>query len=540
MASPAANGQGVLYQPDKSKLTQIYGTNGLLTLFPLGNTAYVDFQCLEITRHSGCIRNGNNSDGSIDTRMARCNYSTLPFDTSSDNAFYQDSTVSNGTFKDLYMHGLAVRAIKGPEGWSPDGTGNYIIDDVLGAYNEGTTYDLDDGNNYAVNGIYNSPADNTVPNVLPDGKNTYGSPLFSMTNSTIEWTGCFEQYPIPANHKVWPTQCYGQRNGGQGDGIGSANANNNIDVFMDHDILRYNTQEGEDFGHVFGAEPHNFTFTNSLAYGNAGSQVKDGGGFKNVLYANDLIIGNCNRFTSPIADTPAGYALNMTDVCRSGGDVVSVNFNDTTRMVMRNITVVGSSGGSTILFACAPNNGQADCHDATWEVSNSIFRGYADTYSVSTEGNYGTKGAPAMYCGYGCNGNNTVYTLASWTLKNNMYYGFYACPANGQAGESPTFAAAFSSTGETCVDPLFQNEPNLGTTVQKLESDLDQFNFSLTSNSPAVHSGVTLASPTVDFDGNTFAKSLGALELGSTAYAPFSFGGVLSNLVPIYRSLLIH
>ena len=233
----------------------------------------------------------------------------------------------------------------------------------------------------------------------------------------------------------------------------------------------------------------------------------------------------------------------MTNNCRTGGDVISVNFNDTTHMIMRNLTVVGQAGNSTILFACAPNNGQTDCHDATWEISNSIFRGYADPYTVTSAGNYGQKGAPTMYCGYGCNGNSTNYPLTSFTLKNNIYYGFYTCPANGQGGDYPAFATNFSSTGETCVDPLFQNEPDQGKGSQKLESDLDQFNFTLTSSSPAVHYGVAVANPKIDFDGNPYASpnpSVGALELGSTAYAPFSFGGVLSNLVPVFRSLVIH
>jgi len=67
------------------------------------------------------------------------------------------------------------------------------------------------------------------------------------------------------------------------------------------------------------------------------------------------------------------------------------------------------------------------------------------------------------------------------------------------------------SQGDICSDPLFVNEPPL-TVVS--ESQFDNFNFSLSSNSPAIGAGVAISGLTTDLDGNPRANppSDGAIE----------------------------
>lgn len=499
---------------DRTKMVQVFGGQSLYTMFSLGGSKHFTAACLELTSHSNCLAGGQTPGGQTPTSAPQCNNQSFPYDDYSDDAFDSDTSTDNAVFRDLWIHNMKSRGFKGAYG----STGVTAVRVTIG-YAKSTGWDLDAGNNGSTAlGAVLSPANNTIPNIKDDGSGTYASPLFKLRASTIEWSGCAQQYPMPADKKAIPLDCFGQSTQGQGDGIGSANVNQETDVDLEQDIFRYNSQEGEDFGHVYGQEPHIFTAISNWAYGNQGSQLKNGGGFATVLYANNLLVGNCARFTAVFPDAPANYAADFTDYCRSGGDTFSVNFNDTTQATWVNNTVL-TSANSGALWNCTPGLGQSNCTHANWTLINNIFRGYAEPFFYNS-GGYGGTGKAAMYCGMGCNGNNQALTLGTWKLRNNNYYGFRTCPANSEPG--PGQAVTLDASGETCTDPHFTNEPDLGSSQLANESDLDNFIASLDSSSPAIGGGATQNYVITDAAGASYLNppSVGALERNSSITLP--------------------
>ena len=464
---------------DRSKMTQIFGGFGVYSPMNIGGAQYLELDCLEITRHSQCTLGGLPASS-----LPPCSKNT-PVDDFDSDGIEENSSTSNIVLNDLWIHGHPGRGIKGPIG------GPVTANRVDIAYNESAGWDFDDGS------------------ATPFGPGA----VFNFNFSTIEWSGCYQEYPIV--HANPAAACYGQSNQGYGDGIGSA-PGQGLDVFIDHSSFHHNIQDGEDFGHV-DVGHHIFSITNSISYANGGQQFKWGWGFITINFENNLILGNCNRFIEPIPGTNSQFNIGMNDNCRAS-DALSFNFQQGTQALFANNTIV-SYAPVTMDFKCVPitanidpatGQGQTNCTNAVFNIKNNLFKAYGDPSYVKANG-YGGHGAPGMYCGAGC--NETTNNIGTITRDSNIYAGFANCPAN-----TVSFAIQGTSTNESCSDPMFTGEPaSLAN-----ETTLDNFNFALNAGSPGKGAGVNIAGLAADYNGFPYSspRSMGALEFGSVASTP--------------------
>ena len=464
---------------DRSKMTQIFGVFGVYSPMNIGGAQYLEVDCLEITRHSQCTLGGLPASS-----LPPCS-KNAPVDDYDSDGIEENNTTSNVVLNDLWIHGHPGRGIKGPIG------GPITANRIDIAYNEAAGWDFDDGNS------------------TPFGPGA----AFYFNFSTIEWSGCYQEYPIV--HANPAAACYGQSNQGYGDGIGSA-PGQGLDVYIDHSSFHHNIQDGEDFGHVDVGQ-HVFSITNSTSFANGGQQFKWGWGFTTINFENNLILANCNRFLEPIPGTPAQFNIGMNDNCRAN-DALSFNFQQGTQALFANNTVV-TYAPVTIDFKCVPitenidpatGKGQTSCTNAVFTIKNNLFKAYGDPFYTNA-GGYGGHGSPGLFCGAGC--NETTNNIGTIIRDSNIYAGFASCPAN-----SVSYAIHGTSTNESCSDPKFVGQP--ASIVN--QTTLDNFNFALSSTSPGKGAGVNIAGLGADYNGFPYAspRSMGALEFGSVASTP--------------------
>lgn len=104
---------------------------------------------------------------------------------------------------------------------------------------------------------------------------------------TVEWNGCAETWPGGQ-----PDHCWGQLAGGYGDGAGFARTGGNW--IIEDSVFRYNTSDGLDLLYAGVDHPDSqVAVVNTMAYGNAGNQIKVGGASS---LTNVLAVGNCGYF----------------------------------------------------------------------------------------------------------------------------------------------------------------------------------------------------------------------------------------------------
>ncbi len=426
---------------DKAKMSQMFGGNAVATVLNLNGAEFVDVECLEITRHSQCASHG-------EPRLpSNCNGNSAPTDDFDSDGVSTDVHTHDLLLQDMWIHGHTDRGIIGPIGGTV--TANRIDISTNGM----AGWDFDDGRS--------TPSVNAV---------------MKMTYSIVEWNGCNQEYS--ATHPIPVLTCYGQSDGGYGDGIGTP-AKDGMDVYIDHSIFRYNTQDGEDFGHIDSGS-HKLSITNSQSYGNNGGQFKWGGGFTNVVFANNEVVGNCARLSQPMAGVPNGFNAHLQDFCRAR-DTVSFDMKQGATMFFDNNTIISYSP-TTLDVTCD----ESSCSQSTLHFRNNIVLGFDNPATYSLGGERG--GAGGFYFDK---------PIGHFLRSNNIVFGL----RNGHC-----------TATEVCKDPQFVGEPPRFTH----ESDLDHFNFHLSPSSPAVHAGAHISDLHTDFDGKSRPASgpysVGALE----------------------------
>jgi hypothetical protein len=398
--------------------SQLFGGFGVGVVLNLSGAQYVDVQCLEITRHSQCIVHGN----PVYPRGCQTGY---PLDDYDSEGITTDTKTHDLLLQDLWIHGQTDRGIVGPIG------GVVTANRVDIAYNGEAGWDFDDGRSTpSINGVW------------------------KLTHSVIEWNGCNQEYP--QTHVLPAVSCYSQSSGGYGDGVGTP-AGMGLDVYIDHSIFRYNTQDGLDLGHV-DTGTHTLSIKNSLAYGNNGGQFKWGPNFTSALFEGNVAIANCMRLSVPVSGAPTTYNVHLGDFCRAN-DAISFNFRQSGTLTITDNTIV-TYAPTTFDIGCWDNS----CSNSTLIFKNNIIRGYDNpgTYNIG-----GKQGGPG--------GFYYQKPIGHIIKANNDYYGLrdlHCLP---------------SISGDRCVDPQFSREP----TQFSRESDLDHFDYRLSETSPVKHSGVT-------------------------------------------------
>ena len=424
-----------------SNMTQLYGGFGVGVVLNLGGAQYVDVQCLEITRHSQCIRHG------FPAFPSGCS-SSYPLDDYDSEGITTDVNTHDVLLQDLWIHGHTDRGIIGPIG------GVVTAERVDIAYNGMAGWDFDDGN------------------ATPMGPGS----VLNFKDSVIEWNGCNQEYPITHTYPV--ISCYSQSTGGYGDGVGTP-AGTGLDVNVDHSIFRYNTQDGIDLGHV-DTGTHALSITNSTSYGNNGGTFKWGADFTTVTFENNIALANCLRMSAPMTGAPSTYNTNLGDFCRAE-DAISFNFKQGGTALFANNTIV-SYAPTTFDIDCWDTS----CSSSTFTFENNLVLGYDNSSTYNMGGQVGGPG-----------GFYYQHSIGNTVRNNNLYHGIrtISCPTG--------------YTNEICADPLFVNEPTWNG-----EASLDNFNFNLTSGSPAKGAGALIQNLTTDQYGTTRSNppSIGAVE----------------------------
>jgi hypothetical protein len=399
------------------------------------DSQFVDISCMEVTQVQPCAYSGSFTN--------RC-----PGDSNyGRGGITQSAFTSNVTFNDMFVHGLAQEAVNGATGGGV--VYNYLH--IRGVPDAG--FDMDDG-------------PHNFSNISVAGGLT-------MNNSITEFSGCIEEHPQVHNYPY--IECRDQETGGYGDGFGTGSTTGNWN--FDHDIWRYNYQDGLDLLH---SGMQSLSITNSQAYGNVGNQFKIGSS-QNVLFQNNVALSNCKRVGQVIGDEPARAIVPGVNFCRAGGGPLVLSFYAYGNYAVQNNTMVGY-GDVALSYFC--DSGSDSCSAANTMLQNNIFMGYADN-------GYNDNRKAATFCAMtatDCNNAPSIYPPnLGWAVRsNNLYYNFRdRCPA-------------LASKKEICADPRFLNEPPLR--ISK-ESEMDAIDFRLAFDSPAIGAGVTIKDLTTDIVG---------------------------------------
>jgi hypothetical protein len=184
-------------------------------------------------------------------------------------------------------------------------------------------------------------------------------------------------------------------------------------------------------------------------------------------------MANCLRMSLPMSGAPSTYNAHLSDFCRAE-DNMSFNFRQGGTALMANNTIVGYQ----------PTSYDINCWDASCSTSSLIFEnnitmGYDNPAMYSRGGQVG-----------GIGGLFFEATIGTVTRSNNIF-----------SGMRPTsFKCPTGFPGELCTDPQFVNEPT-GQGPNFTELQLDNFNFTPTSASPAKAAGLSVPAVTTDFNG---------------------------------------
>jgi len=417
---------------DQAKLTQLYGGYAVWSALNLSGAKYVDVECIELTRHSQCVRFGSPAFPSY------CS-SNFPIDDYASNGITTDVNTHDVLLQDMWIHGFTSRGIIGPIG------GTVTARRVDIAYNGAAGWDFDDGK--------------ATPNI---------NGLVNLIGVIIEWNGCNQAYP-----GAGAISCYGQSDGGYGDGIGTP-AGTCLTAHVDHSTFRYNTQDGYDMLHNDKGDC-SMSITNSTSYGNNGAQFKWGPNDSPMVFTNNTAVANCLRLSAPFPGQPTTYNAHLGDFCRAE-DAIAFGFRDGGTLLMANNTIV-TYAPTTFDGSCSgtypQTQGQGTCLKSTFIFKNNIVLGFDNpaTYNLG-----GRSGGPG--------GFYFEHPIGHIIRSNNLYYGIRGlqCPTG--------------YPNERCGDPKFVSQPRFSK-----EQDLDKFDFHLSDTSPALRSGVQIPEVKTDIDG---------------------------------------
>ncbi len=433
-----------------SAKTKLLLTLGEYTAFSLKDSQFVDVSCFEVTDSEQCAY-GNFTHGC----GGKTKFGAL--------GVLSSALTAQAHLTDLFIHGLASG------GW-------------LGAVGTGVVADHVHLRGSPSAGINMDDDSWGTGNISVAGG-------FAMLNSMTEFTGCVEEYPVV--HEYPYVECRDQNAGGYGDGFGTASTTG--DWLFDHDVWRYNFQDGLDLLH---SGMRSLVVTNSQSYGNDGQQWKIGSG-QTVLFANNLTLHNCWRILQTIGDEPASAIVPGVVGCRAAGDGIAMAISGQGSDTFVGNTYVGYGSTSYDLYC---EGGEDTCAGARSTFQNNINVAISNPkYDVELPGLFYLEQA-----GMPANGG--------WAVRDhNLFYNFrHGCP-------TPL------GVGEVCADAQFVGEPSL---TLRDERSLDDFNFALSGASPAKAAGVAHAALTVTSAGVTVPDVFGEDQFGRVRARPPSMGGV--------------
>jgi hypothetical protein len=436
--------------------TQLFGGFGVGLVLNMNGSSYVDVQCLDISDHSSCGRQG---------QLNSCSTS-YPLSDYASNGIGWYSTSTHDTLTHVRIHGLASAGMIGPTGTGAVFT--YL--DLVGNASSGWNADPGDG--------------------------TTGTGTLLVQHFNISFNGCAEEYPLvdplpyadctdDLSH-LGPTAGYG-------DGFGTATVISSPawNVVFDQGVVTYNTQDGLDALHIHGVGS-SMTASRVLAYGNEGQQLKIGGAQGTVV--NDVMVGNCNAMRFPIPGLPAGYNNNLGDFCRAADTAVALTVGKGSILTYDNNTLYAANA-TGIEIDCDPTAGNCDASSLV-DFRNNIFLAFQNNTATGYPNGGSTSWSNPVYIGI-VPYVNPFLNAGSISSHNATYNqtGSWACPNTG--------------TGElnaVCGDPGLTDETwhlyGYGNMAPA------------SSSSAVVGAGVTLPIATTDYTGQVRSNlpTIGAYE----------------------------
>ncbi|WP_353063654.1 putative Ig domain-containing protein [Tunturibacter psychrotolerans] len=437
--------------------TVLSGINNAFAVLDTRATDYVDISCIEITQPDTCTNTAGAGQCGSNANYVHYGGLILNYGAGSQGP-------SNLTLNDVAVVGIAGSGILGSE-LNKSSSDVFSATDVYVIGNGAAGWNGDSGG-------------------CGTSCETVGT--MNISYATIDWNGCVAVEPYdmtkPDTQNAF-NYCYGQSDGGYGDGFVQIAAGN-MSLNVDHSHFRWNTQDGFDGLHLSDDVKTSpaIHISTSWSEGNAGATFKIGAGASSTAI-NNVSISNCRILTTASAFplNPSGWTLDGADSCRAAGDEWSFQENNGTVITMENNTSVGY--GTTMYdVGCAALAPNCFSNGATFVFKNNISKGYADP------GN-GNRLASGFYFGMG-NPFANAGSAADHNLWSTMDQG---CP-DSTIGIEKIY---------TCADPGLASESNINA-----------INPNLTSSSPAVGSGIAISGITTDFNGTTRPNppAIGATE----------------------------
>ena len=293
---------------------QLWGTQRAATVLDLRGSSNVEIACLEITDHSSCIEFHNG------TPRERCERDRAPYgEWAAVGISASDS--NNVNLHDVNIHGLAHDGVRAAR----------LRDWTLQRVRI-------NGNGWSGwNGDIGVDSSN-------DGRLVF-------RDVEIAWNGCGERFPCGEHFGCW-----GQEDGGYGDGLGTAETSG--EWLFERVHAHHNTQDGLDLLHANAKTT--VVFRDVHAQGNAGNQLKASG---TVTVENSNVIGSC-------AALVAEGGLNEKDACRAQGNALSVHPPARARVQIHDNTIEGE-GDCLIDLGC----GERACQGTTINIVHNILHG---------------------------------------------------------------------------------------------------------------------------------------------------------------------
>jgi len=436
--------------------TVLSGIDNAFAILDTRSTNYVEISCIEITQPDTCTN--SLGPGQCTAAQNYVQYGGLILN------YLTSQGPSNLTLQDVAVVGLAGNGILGSH-LNKLSTDVFSATDVYVIGNGGAGWNGDGGG-------------------CDTSCETVGT--MNLSYVTIDWNGCVAVKPF--NMSVPDTQntfnyCYGQSDGGYGDGFVQIAAGN-MSLNVDHSFFRWNTQDGFDSLHLSDDVTTSpaIHISDSWSEGNAGQTFKLGAGAASTAI-NNVSIQNCRILNEPTAfpNNPSGWILDGADVCRASGDHWAFQLNNGTAITLENNTSVGY--GTTMYdVGCAALAPNCMTNGAHFIFRNNISKGYPDP------GNAGRL-ASGFYFGSG-----NIFLNAGSAIDHNLWSTMdTGCPDSSVGLE----------TIYTCGDPDMIGESNINA-----------INPNLPASSPAVASGIAIPGITTDFNGVTRPNppTIGAME----------------------------
>ncbi|WIG56980.1 MAG: hypothetical protein OJF61_002768 [Rhodanobacteraceae bacterium] len=373
---------------DCARPPELWGTQRVSSIFDLEHVHDVVIKCLDLTDHSACIefyRPTENTGG-----VMACNRDHFPYGLWAANGIYA-ADVTNLTLAHLDVHGFADYGIQAGRL-----AGTTTVTDVTLRANGWGGWSGDLGGN-----------DHRSSNT---GK-------LAFSGIKVLWNGCGEAYPSKAI-----VGCWGQNEGGYGDGFSSAWTGG--DWVFEHSKFKHNTQDGLDMLYANGTG--SVTIDHVVAWENAGNGIKTSG---SATLRNSIINGYCNNWKGfPVAgDGKSGVSGTM---CRADGTAAVMEFNGPNQIIaLSHNTITGN--GDTLFIG-----GGGDAHYSPNATNLAVFENNILLGQASAiPRNDGGLTALAWYGDAAYGGVVRYRNNLIWNVK----HGF--CPS-----------------GNICKDPLLKNE----------------------------------------------------------------------------------